>query len=126
VAILGLHHHVGLLAGPIDSRERAHDPSSSPVRSSPTAGREVPLRVLIGRRSRAPRPVGAFGASHRREALVSCGPSTGQARLALSRRWSATLLAAQSEPSPGLRPGSHTHNLPTSENNLTTTAEVVQ
>ena len=35
--------------------------------------------VLIGRRSAAQRPVAAPGASHRREALVSCGPSARQA-----------------------------------------------
>lgn len=52
--------------------------------------REVPWRVLMDRPSVGRRPVAALGASHRREALVSRGPSAGQATKALSRRWSAT------------------------------------
>jgi hypothetical protein len=53
-------------------------------------GREVPLRVLIARRSEARRPVAASGASHRREALLSTWPSVGLANVALSRRWSGS------------------------------------
>jgi len=49
------------------------------------------LRVLIGRRSGAQRPVAASGAPHRREARVSSWPSTRLARMALSRRWSGSL-----------------------------------
>jgi len=37
--------------------------------------REVPWRMLIGRRSVARRPVAASGASHRREAQISPWPS---------------------------------------------------
>ena len=55
------------------------------------ADQKVPLRMLIGRPSVGRRPVAALGASHRREALVSRGPSARQATLALSRRWSASL-----------------------------------
>jgi hypothetical protein len=52
------------------------------------ADRGAPWRALIGRPSAGQRPVAAPGASHRREALVSRGPSARQATLALSRRWS--------------------------------------
>jgi hypothetical protein len=80
--------------------------------------RRVPLRLLIGRRFGARRGhVAASGAPHRRrEARVSCGPSThkGLAKLALSRRWSASLRASQSEASrtrrsrrPSLRTSEH-------------------
>jgi hypothetical protein len=72
------------------------------------ADREVPWRVLIGRPSVGRRPVAALGASHRREALVSSGPSTRLASEALSRRWSA-LYAAQSQGRPSLRSGLITH-----------------
>jgi hypothetical protein len=51
---------------------------------------EVPWRMLIDGPSAGRRPVAAPGASHRREAQVSCGPSKRQATRALSRRWSAT------------------------------------
>src|SRR5205814_7600108 len=51
---------------------------------------EVPWRMLIGGPSAGRRPVAAPGASHRREALVSCGPSARQASRALSRRWPTT------------------------------------
>ncbi len=51
---------------------------------------------VIGRPSVGQRPVAALGASHR-EALVSRGPSQGQASKALSRRWSASLHAPQSQ-----------------------------
>src|SRR5512133_673057 len=51
---------------------------------------EVPWRMLIDGPSVGRRPVAAPGASHRREALVSFGPSARQASRALSRRWSAT------------------------------------
>src|SRR5919201_3914486 len=51
---------------------------------------EVPWRMLIDGPSVGRRPVAAPGASHRREAQVSCGPSARQATRALSRRWSAT------------------------------------
>jgi len=76
------------LARPVDSRGWCH--ASSLVDSGRSrAGREEPLRVLIGWRSQTPRPVGASGASHRREVLASRGPSMRQAPKALSRRRSA-------------------------------------
>jgi hypothetical protein len=78
------------LARPVNSRNVCHLPSSVGYLDC-EAGHEEPLRVLIGWRSRAPRPVGASGASHRREALVSRGPSMRQASKALSRRWSALI-----------------------------------
>ncbi|HSS33908.1 MAG TPA: hypothetical protein VLL27_11565 [Solirubrobacterales bacterium] len=71
--------------GPVDPCELLHL-SSSVGYLRFRAGREEPLRVLIGRRLQTPRPVGASGASNRREALVSSGPSRRLARLALSRR----------------------------------------
>jgi len=79
-----------LLACEVDPGRALH-PASSFGRcagSGPTG--EVPWRMLIGRPSGGRRPVAAPGASHRREALVSCGPSERQANMALSRRWSAT------------------------------------
>jgi hypothetical protein len=79
-----------LFAGQSDPSRPFHSvPSSTRGNGSGPTG-EVPWRMLIGWRSVARRPVAAPGASHRREALVSSGPSRGQASLALSRRWSAT------------------------------------
>jgi hypothetical protein len=79
-----------LLTRQVDPTGPLHLPSSSPrgAGSGPTC--EVPWRVLIERPSVGRRPVAAPGASHRREALVSCGASARQAKQALSRRWSAT------------------------------------
>jgi hypothetical protein len=78
-----------LLARPVDPRDHFHH-LSPPARVWLRPDREVPWRVLIGGPSVGRRPVAAPGASHRREALVSRGPSTRQATLALSRRRSAT------------------------------------
>lgn len=85
--------------GPIHSRTPGHlQTSFARSRGSDVADRRVPLRLLIGWRFGARRPVAASGAPHRREAQVSCGPSTkGLAQMALSRRWSAFLRASQSE-----------------------------
>ena len=88
-ALVGNKQRV-LVLGPVHSSVGAHGRSSSvEVLSDGEADREVPLRVLTERRSEAPRPVAASGASHRRGAQVSCGPSAGQAIEALPRRWSA-------------------------------------
>ena len=91
-------------ASPIDPAHCGHACSSPSEVASQRAGREVPWRVLIDRPSTGRHPVAALGASHRREALVSCGPSTRQANLALSRRWSA-LYAPQYQGRPSLRSG---------------------
>ncbi len=90
------------LARPVDPADCAHRSSSCIEVRLKNADQEVPWRVLIGRPSVGRRPVVALGASHRREALVSCGPSVRQARVALSRRWSA-MCAEQSRRSPSLR-----------------------
>jgi hypothetical protein len=95
------------LAGPVDSRIRRSCHASSLVDSSRLrAGREEPLRMLIGWCSRAPRPVGASGASHRREALVSPWPSTGLATVVLSRRRSASLCVPPGSSTASLRSAS--------------------
>jgi hypothetical protein len=67
----------------------AHKSSSSVEALLTDADQEVPWRMLIGRPSVGQRPVAALGASHHREALVSCGPSERLATEALSRWWSA-------------------------------------
>ena len=79
-----------LFAGQIKPRGALLHSSSfvSDAGCGPTG--EVPWRMLIGGPSAGLRPVAAPGASHRREALVSRGPSARQASRALSRRWSAT------------------------------------
>jgi len=90
LALVGQHAHRVLLARPVDPRaDHRHDVLLT-LGSSHAADREVPLRVLIEGCSQARRPVAASGTSHRREALVSSGPSQRQARSALSRRWSAS------------------------------------
>ncbi len=78
------------LAGQIDPCGPLHLMPSSTRRTGSRPTGEVPWRMLIGGPSVGRRPVAAPGASHRREALVSPGPSTRQAVEALSRRWSAT------------------------------------
>jgi hypothetical protein len=93
--------------GPVDAGDCGHAVCSQLGLVFTQADREVPWRVLTGRPSMGRRPVAAPGASHRREALVSSGPSARPASEALSRRWSA-LYAAQSQgrPSPLNRTGS--------------------
>lgn len=72
--------------------------------SRPRADREEPSRCLIDWCSTAPRPIGASGASHRREALVSRGPSVRLEARALSRRRSApSLLLTSSQDRASLR-----------------------
>jgi hypothetical protein len=100
--------HVVEVGSPIDSADSGHAWSSSVEVASRQADREVPWRVLIDRPSVGRHPVAALGASHRREALVSSGPSTGLASEALSRRWSA-LYAAQSQGRLSLRSGLISH-----------------
>lgn len=98
-------HLVGL-AGPVDPSGPDSCHASSSVESIRlNAGREVPLRFLIGWRSSSPRPVGASGASHRREALISYGPSRRLGTLALSRRGSA-LCASRDSAAASLRSAS--------------------
>jgi hypothetical protein len=92
------------LGSPIDPAHCAHAWSSPVEVASRQADREVPWRVLIDRPSMGRHPVAALGASHRREALVSCGPSQRLASTALSRRWSA-LCAPQYQGRPSLRSG---------------------
>jgi hypothetical protein len=84
------HDQAMLLAREVDPGRLLH-PVSSLVRGAGCgpAG-EVPWRMLMDRPSVGRRPVAAPGASHRREARVSSGPSTGQASLALPRRRAAT------------------------------------
>ncbi len=94
-----------LLAGPVDPRRRLIH-RVPPSFALPCAGREVPLRLLIVRRSGAPLPVAASGASGRREALVSRGPSARQARRALSRRRSASLFIPPGSSTASLRSAS--------------------
>jgi hypothetical protein len=107
------------VAGPVDPAACAHRSFSSIEVGLKNADQEVPWRVLIGRPSAGRRPVAALGASHHREALVSCGPSERQAARALSRRWS-TLCAAQFQPSSSLRSDEISLSGKEKENNLTT------
>jgi hypothetical protein len=76
-----------------DCAHRSSSPSGVRLKC---ADQEVPWRVLIDRPSVGQRPVAALGASHHREALVSCGPSKRQATQALSQWWSA-ICAEQSQ-----------------------------
>lgn len=62
------------------------------------------LGVLVGRPSEGGCSVVALGASHRREALVSCGSSKRRVGVVLSRRWSA-MCAERSVRSSSLRSG---------------------
>jgi hypothetical protein len=75
---IGVDHADGvLLIGPIDSSEGITDDSSLQPTTLTAAGGEVPWRVLIDGALRARLPVAAQGTStDRREALVSCWPST--------------------------------------------------
>jgi hypothetical protein len=100
--------HVVMLGSPVDPADCGHAWSSSVEVATRQADREVPWRVLIGWPSEGRHPAAALGASHRREALISCGPSARLASSALSRRWSA-LYAAQSQGRPSLRSGLITH-----------------
>jgi len=106
------------VAGPVDSAGCAHRFSSSSGVRLKNAGQEVPWRVLIDRPSVGRRPVAALGASHHREAHVSCGPSTRLANEALSRWWSA--ICAESQASPNQPSGEISLSRKENENNLST------
>lgn len=79
--------HLVLLRRPVNASEVTSHLHSSSVRTSHRPDHEVPLRALIDWPSRRLRAIAACGTSHRREELVSCGPSTRQAPRDLSRRW---------------------------------------
>src|SRR5680860_1920640 len=92
-----------LLSSPIKARAVAHRFFSSVDIDRQAADRgtvaSAHRQALEGQR-----PVVALGASHRREALVSCGPSERQARQALSRRWSSATSTGQPPSVPGHHP----------------------
>ncbi len=103
-AVLVSDADVMLLAGPVQARHRTHARSSSVEVLTVGAADRGTVAGAHRQALEGQRPVAAWGASHRREARVSRGPSQRQARLALSRRWSSAPSTKQPPSVPGHHP----------------------